>query len=373
MKVEKTAGRILCGLALMFALGATVTACGKPGARGPGGKKPASAQARFNAGDARVVRVTRVTARPLEGGLTASGLMVSREEAAVGSDLSGYRVAKVNVEQGAWVRRGQPLVELDDTLLRAQIDQAAAQAAQAQAQSRRVAGLDTEGVLSKEQVETRGYQAQVANAALRELRTRQEHMIIRAPVGGLVLERNVRPGDIASAGGATPMFRIARDGLIELNAEVAEDDMANIRVGDQVRVTLPDATEAFGRVRLIDPLVDPQSKLGHVRVQLPVRANLRPGGFGRGTFISSSVARLSVPETAVRYDADGASVVVVGDDNRVRQIPVKTGRRAKGFVELLQGPPDGSRVLLAAAAFVLDGDVVKPIQADAPAPAGQAR
>jgi HlyD family secretion protein len=367
MRVGSKAARLIGALAVIGLMGPALAGCGKP-----------AAKAQAQGADARVVRVTRVTSRPLQGGLTASGVLVAREEAAVSSDLNGYRVAKVYVDQGAWVKRGQPLVQLDDSLLKAQIAQAAAQYAQAAAQARRVSGLDNEGVLSQEQLETRRYQAEVAKAALDELRERQAHMTIRAPVSGLVLERNVRPGDIASAGGATPMFRMVRDGLVELNAEVAQEDMAHVRVGDPVRVTLPSAVEVTGHVRLIDPLIDQQTKLGHVRVLLPVRSDLRPGGFARGAFVGAEVARAAVPETAVRYDADGASVMMVTDQNRVRHVPVKTGRRAQGFVELLTGPPVGARVLLSAAAFVLDGDPVRPIDADAnaaapAAPAAQAR
>ncbi len=330
----------------------------------PGSAKPKGAAAAANSGDARVVRVVTVRARGLEGGLTASGVLISREEAQVASELSGYRVAKVYVEQGDWVRKGQPMVQLDDTLLRAQLAQQAAQAAQADAQAKRVSGLQGEGVLSTEQIETRGFQAQVQDAALNELKTRQARMTIRAPVAGLVLTRNVWPGQIASAGGATPMFTMARDGLIELNAEVPESDIFSIRVGDPVTVTLPDTTSLSGKVRLIDPEVDAQTKLGHVRIALPVNRRLRPGGFGRATFTGVSNAAMTVPETAVRYDADGASVMVLGPNNRVKQVEVTTGRRSGGYVELLKGPPDGSKVLLGAASFVLPGDQVNPIDAD---------
>ena len=352
MKVTKSdwLGLALVGLAVVTV---SLEGCGRHRPGGPGGKPAA------NAGPARAVRVVTVQPRPLQGGLSASGVMVSREEAAVGSELSGYLVSRVYVEQGAWVRRGQPLAQLDDTLLRAQIQQAVAQAAQADTQSKRVTGLDNAGVLSTEQIETRRYQAQVADAALNELKTRQARMTIRAPVGGLVLTRTARPGDIS--GGANAMFTIARDGLIELNAEVPEAALFSIHVGDQVIVTLPDATTVGGRVRLLDPEVDQATKLGRVRVALPVRADLRPGGFGRATFAGMSAAALTVPETAVRYDADGASVMVLTADNHVQQVDVTTGRRAGGYVELLKGPPAGSRVLLGAASFVLPGDLVKPV------------
>ena len=352
MKVDKTAARIWCALILIAAVSTAVSSCGR---------KPPAASRAAAPSDARAVRIAVVEGRPLEGGMTASGLLISREEAAVNSDLTGYRVAKVEVEQGAWVRQGQPLVELDDTLLKAQIEEAAAQAEQADAQAKRVTGLDNQGVLSAEQLETRRTTARVQDAALADLKVRDARMIIRAPVGGLVLERNVRPGDIASAGGATPMFRMVRDGLVELNAEVDEAEFGAIRIGDPVKVTLPSAAVVNGRVRLIDPEVDPQTKLGHVRIQLPVRSDLRPGGFGHATFQGSAMAARAVPELAIRYDADGASVMVLDANDKVSQVPVKTGRRSGGYVELLDGPPAGARVLLGAASFVLPGDQVKPV------------
>ena len=95
---------------------------------------------------------------------------------------------------------------------------------------------------------------------------------------------------------------------------------------------------------------------------LPVRPDLRPGGFGRAVFTGLSRTVTAVPEGAIRYDADGASVMVVGADNRVRQVAAKTGQHAGGYVELVQGPPAGSRVLLGASTFVLPGDVVRPVQ-----------
>src|SRR5579872_6198758 len=126
-------------------------------------------------------------------------------------------------------------------------------------------------------------------------------MIIRAPVAGLVLTRNVRPGDIAS-GGANPMFTLARDSLVELAAQVAEGDMAGIHVGDAVEVKLPDGTSVVGSVRLVEPSVDPQTKLGKVHVLLPVRADLRPGGYGRAIFTGLMRTVPVAPEAAIRYD-----------------------------------------------------------------------
>ena len=357
-----TASRV--GIAALLALSVGLAACGR---------KPVVADTQKGA---RAVRVSTVEMRPMAGGVSASGLLTSREEAAVNPELSGYRVAKVYVEMNARVREGQPLAELDDTLLKSQIAQQTALVAQQQVAADQAAslahdveGLDSQGVLSKETIDQRRFAAHSSKAALdaqlaqlHDLQTRDARMTIRAPVSGLVLERNIRPGDVASPNAATPMFRMARDSLVELEANLSEGDMAGVRVGDPVQVGLPDGSTIEGRVRLISPSVDPQTKLGKVRISLPLRDDLRPGGFGRATFSGSSQSVLAVPESAIRYDADGTSVMVVDATDHVRQVSVKTGAHGGGYVQLLQGPPAGSRILQAAAVFVLPGDLVKPIQ-----------
>lgn len=354
---------------------AALSGCGEKKAEAPKNAKPAGAASSANV---RAVRTALVERRALEGGVSASGVLVSREEAAVSAEVTGYRVARVLADIGQYVRAGQPLVQLDDTLIRAQVEQAAALAAQADvaarqaaSQAERVRGLDGTGALAQEQIDQRRFNAESTRAAanaqhasLRDLQARAGKMTVRAPVSGIVLERTVRPGDLSGTGGA-PMFRIARDGLVELDAQVAESSLPSIRVGGPATVSLPDGRRVQGVVRLIGPAVQADTKLGNVRVSLPASPGLRPGGFGQAVFGDLAAGALTVPETALRYDADGVSVMVVGPDNKVKSVGVKTGRRGGGYAELVSGPPEGTRVLLGASSIVLEGDTVRPV--DAPA------
>jgi HlyD family secretion protein len=324
------------------------------------------------------VSVAPVREAVLKGGVTASGVLIPKLEAAVSTELSGYRVAQVLVDQDAHVSTGQPLARLDDTLLRAQIAQMRAQvdaqrvaSERSKAEAERVAGLDNQGVLPQEQIVERRLAARsadanvaAAQAQLNDLLTREAMMTVRAPVGGLVLERTVRPGDIASP--TSVMYRIADGDIVELNAEVSEGDLAGIRPGDHAVVTLPDNASVDGVVRVVSPEVDSNTKLGHVRVTLPVRPDLRPGGYGRATFAGSGRSAVVVPESAVRFDADGASVLVLGSGDRVHRVPIKTGARVGGLVEVVSGPKPGDMVLLGGGAFVLDGDLVRPVRSDTP-------
>lgn len=359
----KVASVALLTLAILSGCGDKKEAAPKPAA------KPAA-----NA-NARTVQVATVERRALEGGISASGVLVSREEAAVVAEVTGYRVARVLAEMGDSVRAGQVLVQLDDALIRGQVQQASALLAQAEvaarqalSQAQRVQGLDGTGALSQEAIDQRRFaaestraQADSQAAALRDLQTRASKMTVRAPVGGVVLERTVRPGDLS--GNGQPMFRIARGGLVELEAQVAESSLPSIRVGAPATVTTPNGSSIQGRVRLVGPSVQAETKLGQVRIALPLRNDLRPGGFGQAVFGDQSTNTLTVPEASLRYEADGVSVMVVDANNRVHQTPVKTGRRGGGYVELLSGPSEGSRVLLGAASFVLEGDVVRPVVA----------
>lgn len=341
----------------------------------------------------RAVKTDYVRTQVLAGALAAPGVLISREEAAVNAEVNGYRVARVLVDVGDQVKAGQPLVELDDTLLRSQIDQAQAlvnqanvQAQQAAAQAQRVEGLDKTGALSTEQIEQRRYAAETAKAqaaaqaaSLKDLQTRAGKMSVRAPVSGVIMERTVRPGDLSAAGGQ-PMLRIIRDDQVELQAQVPETSLIAIKPGSAASVTLPDGRTINGKVRIIEPSVDANTKLGRVRISLPVEAGIRPGGYGQALFSGSTRTVTAVPETALRYDADGVSLMVVDQSHHVKQVKVTTGQRGAGFVELLTGPPPGSRVLLGASSFVLEGDVVDPVDVAAnatpapaqPAPAAQA-
>ncbi|HEV2364475.1 MAG TPA: efflux RND transporter periplasmic adaptor subunit [Caulobacteraceae bacterium] len=321
---------------------------------------------------ARAVTVVRVEPRVIEGGLSASGQLIPRLDVAVFPELTGYRVDKLFVDEGSWVKKNQPMAQMDPVLLADVARQQAALAAQqqalarqAQTQAQRVKGIDNAGLLSEEQIQQRRFAARSATAqynaqeaAAVDAKNRLSMATVRAPYAGLVIERNVNPGDV-SAAGATPWFRIARDGVIELDADVPEEDIGKIRVGDKAKVTVTGGGSAIGVVRLISPSISTTTHLGKVRITLPVRSDIRSGGFAHAVFLEGARAALAVPDTAVRYDADGASVMAVGADDRLQRVPVTTGQRGGGFVELVAGPPAGTVVVAKAAAMFTPGDFVR--------------
>src|SRR5690606_13361464 len=129
--------------------------------------------------------------------------------------------------------------------------------------------------------EQRAAEAQLASAraSLSETRTRLNQSTIRAPVAGLVVSRSVTRGQIVSA--VTELFRIVRDGRLELAGRVPETELGRIQAGQPATVTSDGVGSATGRVRLVTPEVDSQTRLGVARIALPGHAGLRPGMFAR--------------------------------------------------------------------------------------------
>jgi HlyD family secretion protein len=326
---------------------------------------------------ARSVTVVTVQPREIQGGLVASGVLIPREDTAIFPQINGYRVVQVLADEGATVKAGQPLAVMDDTLLRSQVlqqealaNQQAVAAKRAEAEAARVKGLDAKGILSQEQIDARRFAAEEARAqaaaqtaVVNDVKTREGLLTLRAPYNGLVIERTVRPGDLGTAANATPWFRMAKDSQIELAADVGEDTLDKMQVGAAALVTLADGEKVVGHVRLVSPRVDATTKLGRVRIALPVRPDIRAGGFASAAFTGLTRSALSVPETAVIYDANGAAVLAVGPDQKLTRLAVTTGVRGGGFVELQTGPRPGVQVVAKAGAMLTPGDMVNPVPA----------
>ncbi|MEQ1780107.1 MAG: efflux RND transporter periplasmic adaptor subunit [Hyphomonadaceae bacterium] len=361
----------------MLSLG--LFACGQKPAPAEEAAVTASGSALAKPGAGQAMRVTRIENRSLAGEVVATGRLVVREEAAVGSELTGYRVAAVYVDEGDWVKQGQPMAKLDDALLQAQIAQAEATLATQKAnldfkknQLDRAVSLEKEGAFSKELLEQRRAETASAEASLlssqaavNEMKVREARMVLRAPVAGVVLQRSIRPGDISAAVASAPYFRLASNGLIELDAELPDAKLTLIHEGSPATVTLTTGDTVQGKVRFVSPRVDQNTSLGRARIALPFNKNLRPGSFAEAHFNSTSAGVLAVSAGAIRYEAGGPSVMLVGDNNQVKQVPVKLGERTGDYVQLVSGPPAGSRVLAVGSSFSLDGDVIQPIEGDA--------
>src|SRR5688572_19217099 len=238
--------------------------------------------------------------------ISATGSLAARVDMPVGVSGEGGMVAAVLVQPGQWVQAGQALAVIDRQVqvqqtqqMVAQVQVARADAALAQNEYERSQALVGRGFVSKADLDRKKAARDAANARVRvaqanlaEMRARVGRLDIRAPAAGLVLERNVEPGQVVSAG-SPALFRVARGGEMELKAQLSEADLLALNVGVPATVTPVGSTQTFsGSVWQISPVVNMQNRRGVARISLAYDPALRPGGFAGG----AGVARIGHPE-----------------------------------------------------------------------------
>ena len=306
--------------------------------------------------------------------INATGTLAARREIPVGVVGEGGRVTQVYVDAGDWVSQGDVLVRVDRSVqtqqaaaLEAQIGVARADLQLAQNELDRAMQLVERGFISKADVDrktatrdaTRA-RVNVANAQLAETRARNARLDVRAPVSGYVLERNVETGQTVSAGSGI-LFRIAKDGQLELQAKLSEDDLAQVAVGIPATVTPVGTDRIFsGNIWQISPMIDAQSRQGMARVALPFDKALRPGGFASVEIKSGAMTAPVLPESAVQTGREGSFVYVVGKDNKVKQRPIKVGPVTANGLIIQEGLDGTERVVLYAGGFLNPDETINP-------------
>ncbi len=346
------------------------------GVRAADDKKPAAA-----AKPALTVTVTQPQSANLPLRLSANGNIAAWQEASIGTEANGLRLAEVRVNVGDVVKRGQVLatfapdsVRADVAQIRAGVAEAEATLAEAAANAQRARELQTTGALSAQQINQyltaertarARVEAQRASAQTQQLRLQQTRVL--APDNGVISSRSATVGAVLPAG--QELFRMIRQGRLEWRAEVASADLARLKPGMAVNLSVnastaaPAAAPIAGRVRMVAPTVDAQTRNGLVYVDLLAPGEARAGMFARGDFEIGAGQGLTLPQTAVQL-RDGFSYVLrVGADSKVSETKVSVGRRVGDRVEITGGLDAAARVVASGGGFLGDGDTVRVVEA----------
>lgn len=354
-----------------------------------------TSEAKPSAEDRMRVTVSIAAPASFEQDVGVIGLLAARNAVSIGASVAGQRITRVLVEVGDKVLAGQVLAQLETDTLAAQARQAEASVAraradlaqaeatniEAQANLRRVDALSGSSVVSGQQADERRAAAQSAAAAVEgaradlssaqalssQSRTELARARIVAPDAGVISARSARVGALAE--GTSSLFEMIQDGEIEFLAEVPERFLGQILEGQTVLLDINGSDEPVrGRVRVVEPTIDPQSRQAKVRVALlistsPISA-LRAGTFARGRILLGETRfDIAVPETALaRRQADQAVVMVVDQAGKIVAKPVRLGRSHEGRIEIVSGLRAGERVVQNAGAFLREGDIIEPVQ-----------
>jgi RND family efflux transporter MFP subunit len=328
------------------------------------------------AGAGQVPTVTVVVPGRSEVGRTilASGPLAARRDQQVGIAGSGGKVVRVLVDAGSWVGKGQVLAVVDRSVqsqqaaqLSAQVDAARANAALAQSNYERALSLQSRGFVSKAVIDSKratrdaaNAQVRVAQAQLGATRAEIGRLNITAPTSGLILARNVESGQVVGPGSGA-LFRMAEGGQMEMRAQLSQQDLAYVRVGMPATVTpVGSDTSLSGSVWQVAPVIDPQSRLGDVRIAVPYGAGIRPGGFAEARITGGSTTAPVLPQSAVLSDQKGNYVYVINGRNEVERRSIKLGTVNEQGVTIVEGLSGTEPVVLSAGPFLNPGQKVNP-------------
>jgi HlyD family secretion protein len=307
--------------------------------------------------------------------VSITGTIGARYDTPIGAEGDAGRVAAVYVEAGDHVKRGQILARIDTSVLvpqvanlQAALDLARAESELAAAEYQRAVAVGKSGALSTEETERRrsssvtaDAKVKVAAAQLAEAQARLARAEVRAPADGVILTRTVEVGQTVSPAGS-PLFRMAEGDAVELRGDVAEQDLTLLRVGQPVDVRLTGNSQVYaGRVRLLGAVIDPQTRLGMIRVELAPDPNLRPGAFARAEVTVSNAQRIVLPQTAVLTDDKGTYVLVVNSADKIERRAVRVSGMVQNGVTIAEGVTTADRVVATAGAFLQVGETVKPV------------
>ena len=346
-------------------------------------RTPPAGNVAASGGQSQTVSVVRPGRIRVQGMIETSGTLAARRELPVGAAGEGGRVLRVLVDAGEWVRAGQVLAVVDRAVQSQQIaGQAAnievqrANARIAQSNLDRAVKLVEKGFISKADIDrltaTRDAavaQVKVANATLGQIEANAARLDVVAPAAGLVLSRGVEPGQIVGPGSGV-LFRIARDGELEMQARLGESDLARLSVGVSAEVLPVGTTQTYsGQIWQLSPTIDAQTREGMARIALAYSPALRPGGFASARIISGTIFAPVLPESAIQSDQTGAFVFVVGGKNKVEKRRIKLGEVTAQGIVVVQGLSGDERVVMRAGGFLNSGDTVRPVLVKLPSAA----
>lgn len=342
-------------------------------------KQPSPENAATSASSAKPALTVTVIQPELQNwkqNFTANGNIAAWQEVVIGSELSGQRITKVNVNVGDSVQRGQVLAEINSESIRAELATAKANYAEAKAvladasiNNQRIQQLKNTGAISQQEATKYLTSQSTAQARLdaakaqidsNQLRLTQTQVI--APDHGVISARTATVGSLAQTG--QELFRLIRDNRLEWRAEVTSTDLYKLKKGMTAHITSPDPSRSAvsGSVRMIAPVIDPQTRYGLVYVDIPTTDAVRMGMFVKGEFDLGEKPALTVPQTAVLLRDGFSYVFIVNKDNRVTQQKVTLGRRLNDRVEIVDLAAN-TQLVASGTGFLSDGDLIKRGQA----------
>ena len=329
--------KTMCSVSVIILLFVGLTACGEkiePGNTQKGGGTPPIKA---------TVATARITEQPVF--YEAVGTVIARTASTVASKLMGV-VRAVHVREGDWVHEDDLLVTLDERQVKAQLEQALANAKVATKEYQRYQQLLKEQSASQQEFDRAEARYREAQAAVDAARVSQKDALVRAPYDGRIVAKMINPGDLASPG--TPFLTIEQEGLFCTELVLPERHIQAVKLGLAVRVVVPAMNNAVftGEVGQIVPTADARSRSFQVKVRMPEGPDFKSGMFARVFVPVGGVGRLLIPHSAIAMLGQLDGIYWVDSQQTAHFRLVRTGKKYGDQVEVLSGLKDGQQYVI---------------------------
>lgn len=292
--------------------------------------------------------------------LNITGMTIPREDIFVITELSGMRVKEVYADVGDVVKKGQKLAVLDGESLRNQLAQLQSDYERASDEFNRVNSLMNTGAMSRESLIQKKTIMQSAQAKLDDAKLNLKRSNIIAADEGIIFERKATIGALINAN--EPLYRIARHGEIELEANVPESELRNIKIGQEANVKITGMPEILqGKIRVISPRINGENRMANIRITLPHNSPAAVGLFANATINTNEIKGIILPKTAIQQDSNGSFVWKLDEQSKAMPLPVKLVLHSNDSV-IVEDIPTDIRIIARAGAFIKEGDIVNVVE-----------
>jgi len=311
---------------LIFLLSALfITACGDSDSGKTKRKKPA-----------HLVETIVAKYQDISSSRTLPGTLQAIREVQIINQAPGL-LLKLPVYPADSVKTGDTLAQIDDTLIKAEVQKAQASLNQAKVDLRRLNDLAPRNLASESEVAQAQTRKDIAESELQLKQTEFKHTHIRAPFDGIISARLTEPGDVIPM--HSHLLTLIDTSSLKAEIHLSELLLPLIKAGNQVEISI-DALgkQTFaGKIQRIYPSIDKDTRRGTIEVILnPVPADALAGQLCRVTIITQAKSRLMIPYTSVRHDKEGAYVFILLN-SQAQRVNITTGIQQDQQIEVLSG------------------------------------
>lgn len=291
------------------------------------------------------VEVIQAEIQSLNHTMTLTGTLEPYRTVRLYNQAQGMLI-KLPFYEGDKVKKAEVLAQLDDTIIRAEYNKAAATLKQSEIDYGRLEKLSRSNLTSKELVIRAKTQVALEQAEYNLQKKRLSYTLIKAPWDGVISERLAEPGDVLPL--HTQFMSLMDNSSLLVKIPLSELYLSKIHLGDTINYQLDALGKQSwsGNIFRIYPQINAQTRKGLIEVKLhPIPENARPGQLARITLSTANEAVLVIPISAIRYDQQGAYVFTVAADNKIQRQNIETGKKYPQKIEVLSGLKEGDMVV----------------------------